>query len=298
MNVLSLFDGLGGARIALDQLGIKVDNYFASEIDKPAIFIHQKNYPHTQQLGDVCEVKSSDLPKIDLLIGGSPCQSLSSLVYLNPNLIKGLDGKSKLFFEYNRLLKEVNPKYFLLENVASMKKDDCDAMTKVVGIDPIVIDSYLLTAQKRKRLYWTNIPGVKTPEDLGIKLESILESGFTEKEKSYCITATYYNAHPQNYFIKSERQHKFLYPVVKEGNTFIINNDIKIEFFPSKGAEYNRKAIHEIGKYVSKLSHIECERLQGLPDNYTEGVSKKERYKMIGNGFTVPVIKHILKNMI
>lgn len=295
INVLSLFDGLGGARIALDQLGISC-NYYSSEIDKPCIEVHQHNYPETIQIGDVESVKGSDLPKIKLMIGGSPCQSLSGLVNLTENA-KGFDGKSKLFFEYVRLLKEVNPEYFVLENVASMKDVDRDKMSELIGVQPIMIDSRLVTGQVRKRYYWTNIPGVTQPNDLGIKLQDVLESGYTEKEKSYCLTATYFNACVQNYFIKSERQHKFLSPVKKIGHTFHINEDIKIEIIPSKGADANRPALHELKKYTSMLSPIECEKLQGVKINYTEIAKKKERYKMIGNGFTVPVIKHILSFM-
>ena len=296
LNVVSLFDGLGCARIALDQLGYEC-NYYASEIDKHSIQVHQYNYPDTVQLGDVEEIKSSELPQqVDLLIGGSPCQSLSSLVNLTEKT-KGLDGKSKLFFEYVRILKEINPKYFILENVASMKDVDRDKMSEFIGVQPIMINSNLLTAQTRKRYYWTNIPGIEQPEDLGVKLKDILEDGYTEKEKSYCLTATYFNACPQNYFIKSERQHKFLRPVEKIGYTFNIGDDTKIEIIPSKGADANRPALHEIKKHTSMLTNIECERLQGIPDDFTKIASKKERYKMVGNSFTVPVIKHLLSNM-
>jgi site-specific DNA-cytosine methylase len=295
INVLSLFDGLGGARISLDQLGINC-NYYASEIDKCAIDIHSRNYPETVHLGDVVDIKADNLPNIDLLIGGSPCQSLSGLVNLSDKE-KGFDGKSKLFFEYVRILKEVKPKYFVLENVASMKKIECDKISEILGVEPIMINSSLLTAQVRKRYYWTNIPNVSQPIDEQIKLKDILDDGFTEKEKAYCLTATYYNACVQNYFIKSERQHKFLFPIKKETNKFIIDNREVIEIYPSKGADFNRTSLNELKKYTSKLSPVECERLQGVPDNYTQGVSLRERYKMIGNGFTIPVIKHILKNM-
>lgn len=295
INVLSLFDGLGCARIALDQLGYEC-NYYASEIDKPCIEVHQHNYPDTIQLGDVEKIDIKKLPPIDLLIGGSPCQSLSGLVNLTDKT-KGFAGKSKLFFDYVRILHEVKPKYFVLENVASMKDADRDIMSNYVGVQPIMIDSKLLTGQVRKRYYWTNIPGVTQPEDLGIKLKDVLESGYTEKEKSYCLTATYYNACAQNYFIKSERQHKFLQPVQKIGYTYHIGDDVNIEIIPSKGADANRSALHEIKNYTSMLTPVECERLQGIPDNFTEVATKKERYKMIGNGFTVPVIKHILSFM-
>ena len=151
MNVLSLFDGMSCGQIALDRLGIKVDNYFASEIDKHAIKITQKNYPNTIQIGSVTEVKGADLPKIDLLYGGSPCQSFS-----RSGDGSGFDGKSKLFWEFVRVLKETNPKYFLLENVV-MKKEWQDVITEALGVNPIQICSSKFSAQKRQRLYWTNI---------------------------------------------------------------------------------------------------------------------------------------------
>jgi site-specific DNA-cytosine methylase len=298
INILSLFDGLGGARIALDALGVPCA-YYASEIDKHAIGRHMANYPGTIQVGDVTKLDTSTLPKIDLLIGGSPCQSLSGLVNLT-NKTRGLDGKSKLFFEYFRILEECNPKYFVLENVASMKDVDRDVISDMLGVQPIMINSNLLTAQTRKRYYWTNIPNVTQPDDLGLTLQDTLQSGFTEREKAHCLTATYGNACVQNYFIKSERQHKFTYPVEKIGKTFHImkpDGTHTIEITPSKGADYNRPALRDIKLYTSKLTPVECERLQGLPDNYTEGAPLIERYKMIGNGFTVPVIAHILKNM-
>ena len=158
MNVLSLFDGMSCGQIALDKLGIKVDNYFASEIDKYAIQVTQKNYPNTKQIGSITEVKGEDLPKIDLLFGGSPCQSFS--IAGNGS---GFDGKSKLFWEFVRVLKECKPKYFLLENV-KMKKEWQDVISKALGVEPILIDSSLITAARRERLYWTNIPNIQQPK--------------------------------------------------------------------------------------------------------------------------------------
>ena len=152
LNVLSLFDGMSCGRLALERAGIKVNNYFASEIDKYAIQVAKHNYPNTQHIGDVTKVKASELPKIDLLIGGSPCQSFS-----NAGNGTGFDGKSGLFYEYVRLLKECKPKYFLLENV-KMKKQWQDIISKELGVEPIKINSNLVSAQNRERLYWTNIP--------------------------------------------------------------------------------------------------------------------------------------------
>ena len=211
MNVLSLFDGMSCGQIALDRLGIKVDNYFASEIDKYAIQVTKANYPNTKHLGSVVDVKGADLPKIDLLIGGSPCQSFSfagkmkgmttkcnqEILTLEDYLKLKNDGfefqgQSYLFWEYMRLLKECNPTYFLLENVVMAKKWK-NVLSQTIGIDPIMINSSLLSAQNRKRLYWTNIginkanlfgseqAGIKQPKDKGILLKDVLESEVDDK---------------------------------------------------------------------------------------------------------------------
>jgi DNA (cytosine-5)-methyltransferase 3A len=258
-KVLSLFDGCAGARQALDNLGIDCD-YYASEIDKYAIQIALKNYPEIIQLGDITKLNENNLPNnIDLLIGGSPCQSLS---VAGRQKESGLEaGKSVLFWEYIRILNLVKPKYFVLENVASMKNADRDRISEIIGVEPIKINSALLTAQTRKRYYWTNIPNITQPDDKGILLKDILESGDTDKLKSYCITATYQRACKTDYLKFSMRQMVFN------------NNNLR------------------------KLTPIECERLQGMKENYTSGVSDTQRYKMIGNGFTIPVIEHILKHI-
>ena len=189
MNVLSLFDGMSCGQIALDQLGIPVKNYFAAEIDKYAIQIARKNYPDMIHLGDVKNIKTIDTHlmdefdcghKIDLLIGGSPCQGFSFGG-------KGLnfdDPRSKLFFEFDRLLKALKPKYFLLENV-KMKKESEQVITDYLGVEPIEINSNLVSAQNRKRLYWTNIP-FSMPEDKHIYFKDIIEKGFVDKDKSLC----------------------------------------------------------------------------------------------------------------
>lgn len=170
-TVLSLFDGISCGQIALKRAGIHVDKYIASEIDKNAIKVTMTNFPNTEQIGDVTKVDTKKLPKIDLLMGGSPCQGFSS----SGKGLNFVDPRSRLFFEYVRILKEVKPKYFLLENV-KMRKEWEDIITKYIGVEPVKINSSLVSAQNRERLYWTNIPGVEQPEDKGIKLEDILES--------------------------------------------------------------------------------------------------------------------------
>jgi DNA (cytosine-5)-methyltransferase 3A len=162
-NALGLFDGMSCGQIALERAGIEYENYYASEIDKWAIEITQKNYPNTIQVGDICELSSKDLPTIELLIGGSPCQGFS----LAGKQLNFDDERSKLFFEFLRLKDELNPKYWLLENV-KMRKDIQDEISKLIGVEPIEINSALVSGQNRRRLYWTNIPNLKQPDDLKI----------------------------------------------------------------------------------------------------------------------------------
>jgi hypothetical protein len=183
----------------------------------------------------------------------------------------------------------------LLENV-KMNKESENIISEMLGIQPIEINSNLVSAQTRKRLYWTNIPNVDKPQDKNIMLKDIIESGFTDKDKAYCLTATYYNACVQNYFIKSERQLIFKEPILVEkiqgGKLYIVGNE-KIDIYPSKGADFNRINLNKLKKYARKLTPIECERLQTLPDNYTEGLSIVDRCKSTGNGWTVDIISHI-----
>ena len=218
MKVLSLFDGMSCGQLALQRVGIKVDKYYASEIDKYAIQVTQANFPNTIQIGDVKAINPKDYLDIDLIICGSPCQGFS---FAGKQLAFD-DPRSALFFEFIRILKEVKPKYFLLENVR-MKQQFQDIITEQVSacypdhkgndlfdskIEPILINSSLLSAQSRQRLYWTNIPNVKQPEDLGIVLKDILEDDYgSERDKSYCIDANYFKgASVEQYQKKSRRQ--------------------------------------------------------------------------------------------
>lgn len=322
INVLSPFDGISGGQVTLQRLGIKVNKYYASEIEPNAIAITQKNFPNTIQLGNVKNVKAKDLEHIDLLIGGSPCQSLS---IASRSKESGLvSGKSTIFYEYVRLLKEVKPTYFLLENVASMKKSDKDKISKELGVQPILINSQHFSGQLRSRLYWTNIPQNPTPNNKNINLNSILDNGYTERTKSYCITATYNRACVQDYFLFGQRQMVFKKPVYceyKEEEIEFINNDgnkekemRKIAYFKTDGKTFriDKKANNSelqkqaINKVMRKLTVNECEKLQCLDVDYTkEGlfdgkvqeIKKKERYSAIGNGWTISVIKHIMENL-
>jgi len=285
MNVLSLFDGMSCGQIALDQLGIKVGNYYAAEIDKDAMKIAKKNYPNTIHLGDVTKVKGSDLPKIDLLLGGSPCQGFSFAgKQLNFN-----DPRSALFFEYVRLLKETNPKYFLLENVR-MKKEYQDVISNHLGIEPIMINSALVSAQNRVRLYWTNIPNVKEPKDIGITLESLFECNTEEQIYS------------EPYYKKNTKQLSYIGYIgksPKQATKVFSVNGKSVCLTALGGGQGGKTGLYEIPntRTCRKLTVTECEGLQTVPINYTEGVSKTARYKMLGNGWTVEVIKHIFKNI-
>jgi DNA-cytosine methyltransferase len=281
INVLSLFDGMSCGQIALNKLGIKYDNYYASEIDKFAIGITKKNYPNTIHLGDVRDVKGEDLPKIDLLFGGSPCQSFS-----NAGNGKGFEGSSGIFWEYVRVLREVKPKYFMLENV-KMKKEWQDIITKELGVEPIAINSSLLSGQNRPRLYWTNIPGVEIPEDKGIVLKDILEDdNLVDKQHLMTPKAMAYMDGLRN---GKQRWQYHKNPLDGKAACIVAS------FYKLSGLgvlDYRT-----LGKPCRRLTPVECERLQTVPDNYTESASRTQRYKMIGNGWTVDVIAHIFSYM-
>lgn len=286
MNVLSLFDGMSCGQIALERAGIKVDTYYASEIDKYAIQITQKNYPGTIQLGDINNINLKQFDNIDLLIGGSPCQDLS----IAKKDRQGINGsKSGLFWKYIEALKSVKPKYFLFENVASMKKIDRDIISKELGVQPISINSSLVSALNRERLYWTNIPNIIQPENKNIYVVDILQDDL-EIENKYYLTD-----------IAVERLVKINIRAKEKGLGYKdciiddLNNSkflcLDANYF--KGADGKRSVI--LAKDLRMATPVECERLQTLPDNYTEGVSNTQRYKMLGNGWTVDVIAHIFK---
>ena len=290
MNVLSLFDGISCGHVALERAGIKVDNYFASEIDKYAIKVAMKNYPNTIQLGNVITVDGFSLPKIDLLIGGSPCQDLSSYKY-DRNDVKGLEGsKSSLFYHYVRLLKEVKPTYFLLENVASMQDKWKDIISEELGVQPIMINSSLVCAAERRRYYWSNIPNITQPIDLKIFLKDIVVDA-TEVPKKYWYDKEFvYNGDDKKVQctldIKGHRQVREVYNLNGKCNTLLCDGN---------GGNLQKK-VYQNGK-CRKLMPIEYERLQTLPDNYTDCISDSRRYTAIGNGWTIDVITHIFKGL-
>ena len=419
MNVLSLFDGMSCGRIALERLGIPVDNYYASEIDKYAIQVSQANYPDIIQVGDVTELDTSTLPKIDLIMGGSPCQGFS---FAGKQLAFD-DPRSALFFEFVRCVEELKPKYFLLENVR-MKKEYLDVISEYMGVEPIMINSALVSAQNRVRYYWTNIPGREQPEQRGIVLRDILETNTSDEylagenlQKNYkggnqlnpnyksqantihdtegksgtiCAgthgyangyvadkplhigTAVDINGHdilkrvyspdgksptvnactggnrePKivagawrgRYYKDGVRQDQFgsvagktkqmlelrkdektnTVTTVQKDNVVVTTKPKRVGTIKdgsqgdriysqdAKGITLNAQSGGTAGSgnmlvedkevYWRKLTPVECERLQTVPDNYTNHVSNTQRYKMLGNGWTIEVITHILKNM-
>ena len=318
INVLSLFDGLSCGNIALERAGVSVNSYFASEVDKYAIQIANKNYPEIIQLGDVLGVKGKDLPKIDLLIGGSPCQDLSFA-----GKGKGLEGdRSSLFYQYVRLLKECKPKYFLLENVR-MKQEYQDIISDLLGVQPIKINSALLSAQNRVRLYWTNIPNVTQPEDKGILLKDILlddaeepmlsniYGGFKEKkprvhtDKSVTIRAASGGGAIPSIKLK---QHINNESVTKQGKSYALTasyykavawNSVQKKqrtMIPVELSDKKDPNTYNGIKY-RLLNPIEVERLQSIPSGYTSGVSNTQRYRMLGNSFTASIIAHLFKGL-
>lgn len=372
MNVLSLFDGMSCGQQALERAGIKVDKYFASEIDKYAIQVTMANYPNTIQLGSVVNVNGYDLPKIDILIGGSPCQSFSfagkrkgmstkdeqeilTLEHYLQLKEEGFEfeGQSYLFWEYMRLLNEVKPKYFLLENVMMGEKWE-NILSKAIGVKPIMINSSLVSAQNRQRLYWTNIglepqglfgdleSIIQQPKDKQMFLKDILEDNVSEK---FFLTEKMISSFGKSKFIFSNNLithslqprsadrpslknktshggHGHLSKndgksyCVDTGNTQAIEIREVIQLNNSKESggkqPYMQNRVYDINginpalttlwngsnlinaNKIRRLTPVECERLQTVKDNYTNFVSDSQRYKMLGNGWTVDVIVHIL----
>lgn len=389
MNVLSLFDGMSCGQQALERVGIKVDNYFASEIDKYAMTVTMANYPNTKQLGSVTQVDGYSLPKIDLLIGGSPCQSFSfagkrkgmstkdeqEILTLDHYLeLKSqeyeFEGQSYLFWEYMRLLNEVKPKYFLLENVMMGEKWE-KILSKAIGVNPIMINSSLVSAQNRQRLYWTNIgmkpsglfgdleSTIEQPKDLGILLKDVLEDEVDEKyflsekmingflghnknhegktgfiwqptegdKKAACLRANAALSATDNSIIvhnmmpRSSKSGKggTGHLTREDGKTYCLDtgntNAVEIlggDYRYDEGFRWREngksgtlclgsengvsgQALAKINNNIRRLTPTECERLQTVKDGYTAHVSDSQRYKMLGNGWTVDVIAHIFK---
>lgn len=321
MKVLSLFDGMSCGRIALGRAGVSVDTYYASELDKYAIKVTQANYPDTVQLGDVTKWREWDIDwaSIDLLIGGSPCQGFS---FAGKQLAFD-DPRSKLFFVYVDILnhiKSVNPSVkFMLENV-KMKKEFLAVISEHLGVEPTFINSALLSAQNRQRYYWCNW-NVEQPEDRGIVLADVLEK---EVDKKYFLSEKLLNGFIAKQKRRKEKKSGFdnLAVVDLNGKSPTITaryhktamSDPVVMLRPrgnNKGGEralngktpsltsnsFEHNAILAVAGTYRRFTPIECERLQGVEDNYTNHVSNTQRYKMLGNGWTVDVIAHIFSQM-
>lgn len=340
MRVVSLFDGIACGREALKRAGIPVTEYVAFEIDKHAIQIAKKNHPDIIHVGSVVGFPFKMLNGFDMVIGGSPCQSFSFSG-------KGLafqDPRGQLFFEFVRAIKEIQPKYFLLENV-KMKKEHEAVITQFMGVEPVQINSALVSAQNRRRLYWCNW-SVEQPEDRGILLKDIIEDGVTDRDKSYCIDANYWKGgNLEQYFEKSRRQLVFnerkanclrarcnnevlnekgvervlgktignmVFGAAQRGRYIVDGKrqdhkmktagltEQRIELGGEKSntlTSVQKDSLVLEGMTIRKLTPIECERLQTLEDNYTFGISNTQRYKALGNGWTVEVIVHLLNQL-
>lgn len=305
MKVLSLCDGMSCGRIALERIGIKVDQYFASEIKDIAIKVTMANYPDTIQIGDVRNVRyesgvlytekgNFECGSIDLVMFGSPCQTFSLAIPTEQRVGFNNTEKSGLFFECYRILQEVQPTYFLMENVKSMKNDDRDIISGYMGVEPIMIDSALVAPAMRKRYYWTNIPDVALPEKKDIPLQSILDYGYTERQKARCLAVI--DSRPNRTPVKMfHRYHQ-------AGFTTLIFKDRKHyeECCQYYDTHYKGKAAKDIpvGETdvfdgVRYMNKAELERCQTVPEGYTNCLTEKEAANVLGDGWTVDVIAHI-----
>jgi len=284
-NVLGCFDGISCGQVALQRAGIEYDQYYASEIDTYAMQVTQRQFPKTQQLGSITEWKTWNLENVDLIIGGSPCQGFS----MAGKRLNFDDARSKLFFEFLAIVRHYKPKYFLLENVR-MKQEAQDAISKELGVEPVLINSGLVSAQSRDRLYWTNIPDVELPKDRGIYLKHIvstpkvirggdLEEYFEDKVGKLSPRGL---CHIGTANLNGIQSLKRVYHIDGKSPTLTT----------SMGGHREAKIATSKTTW-RKLTPLECERLQTLPDGYTEGISNTQRYKTLGNGWTVDVIAHI-----
>lgn len=345
MNVLSLYDGISCGMVALKRSGLSVKNYAAYEIDKYAITVSSKNYPAITHHGNVFEGDFKKYKGCDLLIGGSPCTYWS---IAKKDRETTADGEGfRLFMQYVRALNESCPKYFLYENNNSIHNNIKAAISAYLGVQPIMINSALVSAQQRKRCYWTNIPNISQPDDKGIFLKDIIVSGILWQDKSYAYTTRCQGAvfkdtlerHRHTMIaepiilndidgkartIKAQYQNTSLANISRHdrfGATMVavpirigkIGNGGQgqriysvygksVSLSANGGGQGAKTGLYKIdlpdGNYIiRKLYPIEAERLQTLPDNYTEGISNTQRYKCIGNGWTVDVISHILSSI-
>ena len=286
MKVLSLFDGISCGMVALERAGIPVERYVAYEIEENAIKISKKNYPQIEHCGDVTKADFAQYRGFDLLIGGSPCQSLS---IVQSKTRQHLDGKSKLFFEFVRALKEAKPRWFLFENVASMNEESKRAMSDLLGCEPIFIDSGDFSAQQRPRYYWTNIPVA----DIQHTCKAVLANVIVPADQ---VPAKYWYSFPVIDLDMTKQVCGTLVHSNHEMHKRVFNPGFKCHTLTCVSGGNQQKKVMQNGR-PRKLMPIEYERLQTLPDNYTEGVSDGARYTACGNGWTVNVISFLLRDI-
>lgn len=270
--------------VALERAGLQVDRYVAYEIDKYAIQVSEKNYPQIEHCGDVTVADFSQYKGFDLLMGGSPCQSLS---ITQSKTREHLEGKSKLFFEYVRALEEVKPKYFLFENVASMNEESKQIISECLGCEPIFIDSADFSAQSRPRLYWTNIPVDMNWQKSKSVIRDIMESKVDEK---------YYYNFPLINVDMTKQVCATMEHSNQEMHKRVFNPDFKCHTLTCVSGGNQQKKVMDNGR-ARKLTPVEYERLQTLPSGYTAGLSDGRRYTAVGNGWTVDVIAHLLSGL-
>jgi len=311
LTVLSLFDGISCGQLAFKRAGIEVNTYYASEICDYSIKITKKNFPNTIEIGDVREIDASKFKNIDILIGGSPCQSFSfagkmkGMTTKSKLAITNLDqylelkhngfefeGYSYLFWEYVRILKDIKPKYFLLENV-KMAENWKKVITDALGVEPILINSELVSAQSRERLYWTNIPNITQPKDLHIYIDDIVQNDIIHTYLPK--TRLDYNNYDRTKVDKSV----FKNTATQIGNSRNFGNAVRSNGKAFTLRRINPNGIIDENYNIREYTPIEVERLQTLPDDYTliDGIKKKERYEACGNGWTVDIIAHIFSNI-
>ncbi|MCL2775911.1 MAG: DNA cytosine methyltransferase [Oscillospiraceae bacterium] len=316
IDVVSLFDGISCGRVALDRAGITVNSYSAFEIDKYAKAVSRYNYPDIQQCGNVFDADFRRFAGYNIVIGGSPCTFWSCARSANREVDKSGIGW-KLFMRFVEAVRVISPCYFLYENVASMPQNIKRYISEELGVKPILINSALLSAQSRKRLYWTNIRGVTQPDDKRILLQDILETGVTARNKSYCIDACYYKSGNHTRPLSQAGKRQMVYEPVRvgsygtggQGNRIYSIQGKSVSLMANDGGRGGKVGLYKVdlpdGDYIiRKLTPVETERCQTLPDNYTAfgiddsgktvNISNTQRYKCIGNGWTVDVITHIL----
>lgn len=345
MRILSLFDGISCGRLALERAGLPVECYDAFEIDKYAVTVSKNNFPDIVHHGNVFDGDFTQFKGYDLLLGGSPCTYWSIAKKDRETTSDGMGFQ--LFMQYVRALEESECRYFLYENNFSIHQNIKDEISKYLGVQPIMINSALLSAQNRKRCYWTNIPVTSFPADKGILLKDVLESGVAWQDKSYCMTARYSGAIISNTLERKQRtmiaepigaaqrgryngndkteQHIEIRKDNKSNCVTTVQKDTlicapvrigqygkggqgqriysvrgkSVTLSANGGGQGAKTGLYKIdlpdGDYIiRKLTPIEAERLQTLPDDYTAGISNTQRYKCIGNGWTIDVIAHIL----